>query len=128
MAINLEKSLPGVQKVAGSQAVIKYITIANGGSLSSSIDFGTARLSLINMPAAWTAATLTFQVSSDGTTFRNLYMSDGTEYSITVGASQSVIVPLVDFLGIRFLKIRSGTSGGAVNQGADRILELVLVP
>ena len=45
------------------------VTIANGTSLSAAVNLGSGKLRGIALPAAWTAAVLSFQVSLDGTTF-----------------------------------------------------------
>ena len=42
---------------------VSSATIANGASLSGAVYVGNRRLIGIQMPAAWTAAVLTFQVS-----------------------------------------------------------------
>jgi len=105
-------------------------TITNGTSLSPAIDladYGYRPIAIV-MPAAWTAANLTFQGSHDGSTFNNLYTSAGVEYLVTAAASQYIILNPADFLGVQVLKIRSGTSGTPVNQGADRTLSLVIKP
>ena len=102
--------------------------IANGASLSGAVTMTGGRLARITMPAAWTAASLTFQASSDGATYGDLYDKDGVEYTVSAAASREIIIPLVDFLGVAYLKVRSGTSGTPVNQGAARTLKLVLVP
>ena len=103
-------------------------TIANGASLSGAIKFGNRRLARIDMPAAWTAADLTFQGSVDGTTFSDLYDADGNEYTIQADASRCIIVALNDFIGLPYIKIRSGTSAAAVNQSGTRTITLGLVP
>jgi hypothetical protein len=103
-------------------------TIASGAALSGAVDCGTARLAKINMPAAWTAANITLQTSADGVTYRDCYDAQGTEYSVVAAASRSIILALVDFLGTRFVKVRSGTAVTPVNQAAARDIELVLVP
>jgi hypothetical protein len=109
-------------------------TIANGGSLSSSADLvsyvqlgGGSPVAII-MPAAWTAADITFQGSVDGgTTFNNIYTQGGTEYKITSpAASEYIIIPPDDLVGINAIKIRSGTSGVPVNQGAARNILVVI--
>lgn len=105
----------------------KPVTIANGASLSSAIDLNEGRAALLIMPAAWTAADISFQVSADGVTFVDLFKTDGTEYTLTVAASRGILLPLSDFLGIRHMKIRSGKTGAAVNQLANRALSLWLV-
>lgn len=112
--------------VGQAAASTETATIANGESLSGAVDCGNKRLAGIHMPADWTAADLTFQGSSDGTTFNNLYDKDGVEYTVDAADDRYIIVPLADFIGIRHLKIRSGTSGSAVAQGASRALTLVL--
>ena len=102
-------------------------TIANGASLSGVIDLGGRKLVAIDMPASWTAASLTFQASIDGTNFDNMY--DGaTERSVTVAASYYSMLNIGDWIGVRYLKIRSGTSGTPVNQGGARVLTLVIQP
>jgi hypothetical protein len=112
----------------GGQVSTLAVVIASGTSLSGAIDLGMARLARIDMPSGWDAASLTFQASPDGQTCNNLYDSLGVEYAVAAAASRAIIVPLVDFMGIRWLKIRSGTSGAPVNQTADRTLTLTLVP
>lgn len=104
--------------------------IANGASLSQAIEnigLGAASALVgIEMPAAWTAANLTFQVSFDGDTYKDLYDKDGNEVTVTAAASRYIgLIPSL-FAGIRHLKVRSGTSGTPVNQGAARTLRLVV--
>jgi hypothetical protein len=82
------------------------------------------------MSAAWTAAAITFQVSADGSNWYDLY-TEGGEYTLTssvVGASRTIVVDPAVFIGIRYLKIRSGVSGTTVNQASQRDLTLVTVP
>lgn len=103
-------------------------TIANGASLSDIVHLQQRRLFGIQMPAAWTAANLTFQGSYDGTTYNDLYDDAGTEVSVTAAASRFIImVTPAKFLGIQRLKIRSGTTGVAVNQGAERLIRVISI-
>lgn len=99
-------------------------TIANNESLSGAVNLGDTKGATIFMPAAWTAASLTFQVSHDGTNWFNLYDKDGTEYTVQADASRAIVLPLADWFGVEHLKIRSGTAAAAVNQGAERILTI----
>ena len=102
-------------------------TIENGGSLSGAVDLGGRKLVAIVMPAAWDAAGLTFQASPDGVTYFNVY--DGaTERGLTVAASYYSALAIGDWVGFRFIKIRSGTAASAVNQTAARTLTLVVQP
>lgn len=110
------------------EAGLEPITIANGASLSStSVHFHQQRLFGILMPASWTAAVLTFQGSLDGNNFFNVYDDTGAEVTVQAAASRFIVLsnPLL-FLGLQRLMVRSGTSGAAVNQAADR--QLLLVP
>ena len=103
-------------------------TIANGASLSGAIDLQNARLFALHMPADWTAANLTFSVSSNGTTYNDLYDSDGTEVTVTAAEDRYIVITNPSrWLGIRWLMVRSGTSGAAVNQGAERLITVVSV-
>jgi hypothetical protein len=109
--------------------VVQDVVIANGQSLSGTIALGAGgerQLVGLQMPAAWTAASLTFAVSFDGATFVPLYW-DGAEYTILAagGAAASLGVSLEPsaFAGWPFVRVRSGTSGTPVNQGAERTLK-----
>lgn len=101
--------------------------IANGASLSGELSLGGGRLSAIQMPATWTAAALTFQISFDGATFVNAYDDSGTEISVTVAAGHGILLEPSKWVGVQYLKVRSGTAGLPVNQGGDRVIELILV-
>lgn len=101
--------------------------IAINESLSTAIDLADQRAARIAVPADWTAANLTFQVSVDGVTYYNLYDKDGTEYTVVAAASRSMILPLADWLGVRYVKVRSGTSAAPVVQLAARILMIQTV-
>lgn len=113
----------------------QQVTIANGGSLSGAATGATRvgggatgiyeTLVGIIMPASWSAASLTFQASNDNSTFTNLYNAAGTEVTATVSAARWVAIDPADFAGVAYLKVRSGTSGTPVNQGADRTITLV---
>jgi hypothetical protein len=120
---------------SAAPAAAASAVIANAASLSGAVDLGSDRLHRIVIPAAWTAAGITFQASPDGTTYYDLYnvASDGTATEVTIAsagvvANRSLVLDPSVFLGIRWLKIRSGTSAVAVNQGAARTILLVTVP
>jgi hypothetical protein len=104
-------------------------SIASGAALTGAIDLADQRLHRIALPAGWTAAAITFQASANGTTFNDLYDANGevTLPTAIVGASRAIVVDPAAFLGIRYLKIRSGTSAAPVNQAAQRDLTLVTV-
>jgi len=108
-------------------------TIAESGSLSAEIDLGAGRvLCAIDMPADWTAANLTFQASyNTGGTFDNLYDQYGTEKNIT--AAEDRYISLDDpafWMGVRYLKVRSGTAASPVAQTREggTVVTLVVKP
>ncbi len=105
------------------QPKVKIVTIANGAALGASF-IGDGRLVAIQMPAAWTAANLTFQGSMDGVTYADMYDATGTE--VTVVAAASTYILLAD-LKAAWIKVRSGTTGTPVNQGADRVILLYVL-
>ena len=80
----------------------------------------------IAMPAAWTAAGVSFQVSPDGGTTWNELASASTVVAVTAAAGQYIYLGADMFAGVNMLKVRSGTSGVPVVQGADRIVTLIL--
>lgn len=102
------------------------VTIANGESLSGSIDLRGYTVTRIILPATWTTADLTFQESLDNSTFYNVSPADSdTEYTVEAAASACKIIPPSNVLGaLGYLKVRSGTSGSAVNQGGARTITL----
>ena len=104
----------------------KDAVIASGQSLSSVIDLEQLNITGFLIPASWTTAKLTFQASPDGTTFGDVQDSSGNEIQLTVAAGKFVGVNLSELSGLRFIKVRSGTSGTPVNQGADRTISIVL--
>ncbi len=104
------------------------VKILQGASITAAIDLGGQRLAAIQTPAAWTAANFTFQVGvgdgADSAVYANMFDSGGNEYTVTAAASETIMLPYADFIGIRYIKIRSGTNGTPVNQAADRLLLL----
>jgi hypothetical protein len=111
------------------------IKIANGTSLSQAVDFRGFALKGIITPAAWTAAAISLQASADGQTFVPLVIDNGSVQTslIATVAVSSYYAPKTPsgtypFPMPRFIKIRSGTDGTPVNQGADRLFTLVVVP
>lgn len=108
-------------------------TIADDASLSGAVDLGAGRvLVAIEMPADWTAADLTFQVcSTSGGTYQDLYDQNGTEKNFKVAADRFVGLDDGSFwLGVRYLKVRSGTAASAVAQdrAAGTVINLITKP
>lgn len=100
-------------------------TIASGSALSSAIDLKGRVLVGVEMPEAWTAANITMQASDDNSSFYDFYERDGTEYTITASASRYIAIQPFETANISYIKLRSGTTGTPVNQGADRTISLI---
>lgn len=108
-------------------AFSQQTTIASGSALGDALlNLGNQHLVGISMPAAWTAAALTFQHSLDGSAWQNCYDQYGAEISLTVAADTFVVVPPLLIVAPAWLRVRSGTSASPVNQAADRTLTLRL--
>lgn len=109
-------------------------TIANGQSLSGvaqssfapAVSIGDMVVYGIIMPASWTAAALTMQLTDDNSTFRNVFDAGGSEVTFVVDASRHVLVPPSVYISGKGIKVRSGTSTVPVNQGADREIALLV--
>ena len=104
------------------------VVIASGASQSGAIDL-TEKGSImigIQMPAAWTAAKLTFLGSFDGTTYGDLYDESGEYQIYSAVAGAFISTSFLSFLGLRYLKLRSGVTATPVNQGAERTFNIVI--
>ena len=105
------------------------VTISSGQSLSAAFPCGGMRLVGLQMPASWTAAVITFQASKSATgTFGDVRNADGSEFSVNVVAGTDwIALDPIDFFGMKYIKIRSGTSATPVAQGADRQISAIMV-
>lgn len=101
------------------------IDVATDDDLSEAVPLGGRVVTGIVMPAAWTAANITFQASVDGTTYYALEdASTGTPAAVGItspAASKHYAIDPAIWYSVRFLKI--ATSAG---QAADRTIKLVL--
>ena len=103
--------------------------IAAGQSLSPQIDIGSKSLAGLQIPANWTTASLSFQVSVDGgTTWTELTTAAGAAFaigSLANGTPRYVAIDPTTLRGAQSLKIRSGTAAAPVNQTNAVTLTLV---
>ncbi len=102
-------------------------TIGSGAALSDTIFTGGLPICGIQMPAAWDSADLTFQASCDvAANVANVLDKDGLELDFKAAASQFVTFDPAFFAGVRFIKLRSGTSASPTNQSATRSIVLAI--
>lgn len=94
--------------------------ISSGLQPSTAIDSRRGVAYGLQMPAAFTGTTITFQVSIDGSTFQALYDATGaTQVSMAVAASRSYDLP-AELTAWAMFKIVSGSA-----EAADRALLVV---
>ena len=112
-----------------NEPLTQTATIALNGTLAPTTRLPNAHeLAAIIMPAAWTAADITFQVGPTAAALANLHDSTGAEVTLTVTVSHYVPLPKNIANSARFLRLRSGTSGTPVTQLAAREIILVTRP
>ncbi len=101
--------------------------IESGASLSDAVDLSGLRLFGLVLPTQWTTASITFQASYDGgASWHDMYDKDGNELTASAAASRNVVLDPTNFAAVPMMKVRSGTSGTPVAQGAARSVGLVL--
>jgi hypothetical protein len=103
------------------------VLIAATQSLSgASDDMRLEMLVGVIVPASgWDAAGLSFQGSTDGTTFSNLFTTSGELTFPSVAAGTMLLFDSRLTAGVRWLKVRSGTAASPVAQSASRTILLV---
>ena len=92
--------------------------IEAGESLSSDgIDISAGNIVRITTPVGWNGGNLTFQISTDGGFYNDLYDAEGNEITIVVrGDNSAIIVRDPWSRTINFIKFRSGTAKNPVKQ------------
>lgn len=117
---------------------VKDITLAAGATgLSEAFTFngGHAIVGLI-MPATWTTADITFQISMDTvahvpadsapSSFHNVYDESGGEVTVASPvASSAIMLGQNVYITGNYFKLRSGTSGTPVDQTASRTIRVI---
>lgn len=96
------------------------ISIPSGSHFSTAIDISSLQPMSIQIPAVWTDAQLSIQVSHDGETWFDVY-ADGEEQLVPAGASRHCDLNL-NVGGMQYLRFRSGTSASSVNQTGARVI------
>lgn len=106
----------------------RNVTISNGTSLSGALDVADYTVVGVITDSAWDTAAITFQASADGTNFFSLFNA-GTEISFAAATASSyhIIDPAL-MLGVRAIKVRSGTAGTPVNQVGDAVVTVIIKP
>lgn len=120
----------------GTDRTVVPVTILSGTALSAEVNVNAKRIVGIQMPAAWTAGALTFQAviaqaagNPPTPTFGEVVDSANAAVTVATPAAGTYIAlpDTLALVGLGRIKVRSGTSGTPVNQGADRVIGLVCV-
>jgi hypothetical protein len=95
-------------------------TIAAGESLSDGADCSAGDIVRLTIPQEFKDANLSFQVSTDGVYYNDLYTVSGNEVVIPAKPDCAIVLHSeVWGRAINFLKIRSGTRSHPVEQTVD---------
>lgn len=121
----------------GAYAVLGVQIPANQ-ALSGAIDLGGFNLVAIELPELWAGgAVITFQAKAERAEtaaestedWDDVYDDTGTEISVTVAQNRIVVIGTATKAAIgalRFIRIRSGTTGTPVNQNPALNLRLIV--
>jgi len=107
--------------------VVRVVTIPAGQSDSDPVFTEQYRLASVYMPVSWDTAQLTFRGSFEQAgAYIPVFDRNGSEYVVVTAAGRYVSVPLLDLAGLRWLRLRSGTSDAPINQSAERQIRIML--
>jgi hypothetical protein len=102
------------------------VTILAGQAVSSAGDVSAGNVTMLLAPVDWTPANISFQLSEDNVTFRDLFDTDGKEVLKAMGPGRAMNVDTSYTAGSLWVKIRSGPRDNPVPQAADRAIILVI--
>ena len=100
-------------------AIVDGPTIPHGESLSDGADCTGGTIVRITVPQEFTPANLTFQVSSDGGSYNDLYAPNGNEVTLSVKPDTTIFLDERWTRSIGWIKFRSGTRKSPVVQTRD---------
>jgi hypothetical protein len=100
-------------------AIVDGPAIKLGESLSDGVDCSAGTIVRITVPQEFTPSNLTFQVSSDGNLYNDLFTSGGDEVTCVAKPSTGIIIAEHWAKSINFIKFRSGSRDHPVKQTKD---------
>jgi hypothetical protein len=123
------KATPEFGQIVATLARVEVLTIASGASQSDVLDCRGFRIAAIEVPSAWTAASITFLhgMTKDGTFHKLSADSDEVTEQATAGETMAIKSNAVALSGLAFVKLRSGTAETPVTQTAERTIKVHLV-
>lgn len=94
------------------------MSIPAGTAVSLPINLGTCVPVAFVLPTMSPAADFTFQSSTDGVTFTDVWDAFGSEVTVNTGpgtTARTVVLSVSDFYYTRHLKVRRGTAATPIN-------------
>jgi hypothetical protein len=104
-----------------SLTIVDGPTIPHNESLSDGADCSGGDIVRITVPQEFTPANLTFQSSSDGNMYNDLYDAHGQEITMVAKPDTTIIVKADWARSLGWIKIRSGTRDAPVEQTRDTV-------
>ncbi len=104
-------------------------TILINTALSDAINLGRFSPVALALPSGWTAAKISFTISTDGTTFDKFLCDQANGEIVSAAnnaANQYVVLDPSLFFGVMSFKIRSGTNSVPVTQDAARTIRVIV--
>jgi hypothetical protein len=106
-----------------SLAIVDGPTIRAGEALSDGVDCSAGTIVRITVPREYTDGDMpnhmTFQVSTDGNFYNDLFDDEGTEIFIVARPNQGIVIDRAWARSIAFIKLRSGSRDSPVLQKED---------
>jgi len=107
--------------------IIDGPTILEGESLSDGADCSAGDIVRITIPQEFKDANLTFQISTDGNFYNDLYLPNGNEVTIAAKPDCAIVIQgEIWGKAINWIKIRSGTAAHPVEQTVDCKLAIAI--
>jgi hypothetical protein len=100
-------------------AIVDGPTIKAGESLSDGADCSAGKIVRITVPQEYTAANLTFQISTDNNFYNDLFTAQGEEVTVVAKQSTGIVIGEKLAASINFIKFRSGSRSHPVAQRVD---------
>jgi len=97
-------------------------TIAIAQANSDALTINGGKVAVIEMPAAWTTAVITFLTSMDGTNYFPAYDEEGVEIYLIANTATRIYINIAALSQQKYIKLRSGTILNPVAQAAARTI------
>jgi hypothetical protein len=102
-----------------SLEIVDGPTIPAGESLSDGADCSEGGIVRITIPQEYTKANLTFQVSTDGNFYNDVFDVHGNEITVAAQPNSAIIIHERWTKSVNWIKFRSGTRTHPVAQQVD---------